>query len=215
MSLKSRIKSMILNNRYRHYRNLPLKNKDVTILSNFCAAGKIYNDLGLRFLTPTINLFFGHHGFIDFVNHLDEYKSAELIDTNRFDFYGRKTPIGILRKNGLPDIELHFLHYDSFEEAKEKWQRRYERIVKDKIFLVIEARDDHEHELIDEYASLPYPKVIFTNLESIPEKSVMHMNYYDTKQAERKPILSITSPFGRRGYDQFDFVNEIFNREYK
>lgn len=45
----------------------------------------MYNDLGLKFLSPTINLFFGHHGFIDLVNHLDEYEDAELVDTGRFD----------------------------------------------------------------------------------------------------------------------------------
>lgn len=215
MSLSSKLKSLILYNRHRHYRKFPLKNKDVTILSNFCAAGAIYNDLGLKFLSPTINLFFGHHSFIDFVNHLEEYKTAELIDTNEFDFYNnKKTPIGILRKSGLPDVELHFLHYNSFEEAKEKWLNRYERIVKNKIYLVIEAKEEHEHSLIDEYAMLPFPKVIFTNLESIPEKSVLHMKYYDTKRSKVKPILSITNPFGRKGYDQFDFVNEIFNRDY-
>lgn len=41
----------------------------------------MYNDIGLEFNSPTINLFFGQHGFDDSVNHFDEYASGELFDT--------------------------------------------------------------------------------------------------------------------------------------
>ena len=109
MSLKTNIKKMVQKQRRRRLSKLDLKQKDVTILSNFCIGGAIYNDLGLQFLSPTINLFFGHHGFIDFVNNLKEYKNAELIDTGNYDNYnGKKTPICILRKKGFPDVEIHF-----------------------------------------------------------------------------------------------------------
>ncbi len=174
----------------------------------------MYNDLRLKFMSPTINLFFGHHGFIDLVNHLNEYKTAELALTDKFDVNenGVKAPVCLLQKEGLPDIEIHFLHYNNFEEAKEKWRERYERINKDKIFLVIEAKDDHEHELIEEYASLPYPKIIFTNLDSREELSVKHMSLYD--DYPNKSLTGFTSVFGKRGYDEYDFVNDIFNRDY-
>ena len=66
----------------------------------------------------------------------------------------------LFEKEGLLTIEIHFLHYASFRMRK-KWYLRYKRINKEKIYLVIEAKDEHEHALIDEYVVLPYPKIIF------------------------------------------------------
>lgn len=214
-TIKEYIKSLLVEKRHREFGKLELKNRDVTILSNCCIGGTMYNDLGLRFLSPTINLFFGHHCFIDFVNHYEEYRAADLVDTGRYDIneHGLHGPICVLKKCGLPDIEIHFLHYSSFEEAKMKWNDRYKRINPNKIFLVIEAQDNHEHGLIDEYASLPYPKIIFTDLESQPEKSVLHMSLYDKKQ--KKSVTGFVGLSGKRGYDEFDFVKEIFNRQYR
>ena len=212
MSLKANIKKIVQDRRRCRLSKLALKQKDVTILSNFCIGGAIYNDLGLQFLSPTINLFFGHHGFIDLVNNLEEYRTAELIDTGNSDnFNGKKTPVCILRKEGFPDVEIHFNHYNSYEEAREKWFSRYDRIVKDKIYLIISAVNDHD--LIDEYAELPYPKVIFSNVDSDPSRNILHMKFFDKKRNKHKPITNMNM-FGKKGYDEFDFVNEIFNRDY-
>lgn len=202
--------------RHKKFRRTKVKNEDVTILCNCCIGGTMYNDLGLKFLSPTINLFFGHHGFIDFVNHLDEYIDGNITNTERFDINERKahSPICILKKDNLPDVEIHFLHYDTFDEAEKKWHERYKRINHNKIFLVIEAMDDHEHQLIDEYVKLPFPKIIFTDLKSEPEKSIMHMSFYDKYDKKKKSVTGFINIFGKRGYDEFDFVNTIFNREY-
>ncbi len=194
------------------FKGKKIKNSDVSILCNCCIGGLMYHDVNHRFLSPTINLFFSHHCFIDFVNNLEQYSDAELADTGKFDEGdgGRFAPIGVLKKTGLPDIEIHFLHYSSFEEAAKKWHERYERINREKIFLVIEAKAEHEHQLIDEYAALPYPKIIFTDLPDDREKSVMHMKVYDKNQS----ITQFVGSLGKRGYDEYDFVKNIFNRKY-
>lgn len=83
--IKSFVKAYLKQKRHKRFEKISIKHKDVTILSNCCIGGTMYNDLGLKFLSPTINLFFGHHGFIDLVNHLDEYEDAQLVDTGRFD----------------------------------------------------------------------------------------------------------------------------------
>lgn len=212
--IKSFAKEYLKQKRHKRFEKISIKHKDVTILSNCCIGGTMYNDLGLKFLSPTINLFFGHHGFIDLVNHLDEYEDAQLVDTGRFDINenGLHGPICFLKKEGLPTIEIHFLHYASFEDAKKKWYLRYKRINKEKIYLVIEAKDEHEHALIDEYVALPYPKIIFTNGKTDIEKSIMHMALYDKRT--NKSVTSLVGLKGNRGYDEFDFVNNIFNREY-
>ena len=104
--IKKNLRKITLWFRHRKFRNEVLKNEDVTILCNCCIGGAMYNDLGLKFLSPTINLFFGHHGFIDLVNHLDEYCDAELIDTGNYDINenGLHGPVCKLVKEGLPEI---------------------------------------------------------------------------------------------------------------
>lgn len=212
--IKETVKKYVLSRRHKKFKKCVIQNPDVTIFCNCCIGGAMYNDLGLQFLSPTINLFFGHHSFIDFVMHYEAYATGELIDTGKYDINenGLHGPVCMLRKNGLPDIEIHFLHYSSFEEAKEKWESRFKRINKEKIFLVIEAMTDHEHLLFDEYAALPYPKIIFTNAASEPARFMKHMSVYDTHP--NKSVTSLIGLSGKRGYDEYDFVNEIFNRIY-
>lgn len=215
VSIKQSIKEHLLMKRKRIFKDRSVVNSDVTIFSNCCIGGAMYHDLGLRFLSPTINLFFGHHGFIDWVLHYEEYRNAILFDTGKYDINedGLHGPICLLKKKGLPDVEIHFLHYSSFEEAEKKWHERYERINPRKIFVVVEAKETHEHEIIDEYVALPYPKVIFTNLPTDTDKGIMHMKVYDSNNG--KGITSLVGFSGHKAYDEFDFVNAIFNRYYQ
>lgn len=206
----------MVHNREKRFKNVAISNSDVTILANTCVGGQMYHDLGLQFLSPTINVLFGNRGMIDFVKHLDEYADADLSDTGKTvpNPGGKPFLVGLLRKDGLPDVEVIFGHYRSFEEAKEKWFERYPRINHDKIFLVITAMAEHEHAYIDEYVSLPYPKIIFTDLPSDPERSIIHMNICDKSARARASLVNFVNILGKRGYDEFNFVDEIFNREY-
>lgn len=211
MKIKQIIKQSLAKKRQRKFKQVNILNNDVTILSNCCIGGAMYHDLGLRFLSPTINLYFSHHCFIDFINNLETYiNCGELIDSGNKEL-ANGAPIGLLVCNGLPTLEIHFLHYSTFDEAKSKWIDRCKRINYKKIFLVIEAKDAHEHSLINEYSSLPYKKIIFTNLPSNRDKCVLNMKFY--KRRPKGNITSFVGIGGSKGYDDFDFVEQIFNRQ--
>ena len=216
MKLKEIVRSIMVRNREKRFKNVAISNTDVTILANNCVGRCMYHDLGLQCLSPTVNLLFGCHGYIDFVNHLDEYADADLSDTGKTapNPSGKPFLVGLLRKDGLPDVEVVFGHYRSFEEAKTKWFERYPRINYDKIFLVITAMAEHEHTSIDEYTALPYPKIIFTDLPSDPERSIIHMNICDKSARARASLVNFVNFWGKRGYDEFNFVDGIFNRDY-
>ena len=55
-----------------------LKNKDFTILTDTCIGGVIYHELGLQFLSPTINLWMHDKDFYKFVNNLGYYLALPL-----------------------------------------------------------------------------------------------------------------------------------------
>ena len=114
---------------YRRLRNR-LKNKDFSLFSPNCYAGLIYHRLGLQFKSPTINMLFpSKKEYLKFVSDLKRYLSYELVESKdeRFPY-----PVGM-----IGDVELVFNHYKSFDEAKNAWNKRKQRINFDNIFTQI------------------------------------------------------------------------------
>lgn len=114
------------------YRQARLTNTDFTIISNNCWAGICYEYYGLQKLSPTVGLYFFADEYIRFVSNLERYLSIDLQFIGIQDSKYRKEltekkqtniPIGV-----LDDVEIVFLHYRDAVTAKEKWQRRVERV---------------------------------------------------------------------------------------
>ena len=78
------------------------------------------NDLGVKFNTPTVNLFLKPKDFNKFLLNFDKYINMDLEEEKVEDL---KYPIG-----KLGDIKIYFQHYKSFEEAKVKWDERKKRV---------------------------------------------------------------------------------------
>lgn len=126
--------------------------KDISIISQQCIGGIIYHDMGMKFLSPTINLYLEAKDFIEMVENLEEYMEM---------------PINVKEENGLVIGELGklrviFLHYDKIDEAKEKWEERKKRILWDKIFVICTDRDGFDDECFERFKKLKYPKALIT-----------------------------------------------------
>ena len=190
-----------------------LKNKDVSILCNNCTGGFILHDLGLRFNTPTINLFFHGLDFFDFVEHLDYYIKQPLtqIANPCYDPAAPDYPVAILPGTKLlKDIELHFLHYKTFQEAEEKWNTRKARLNMDNLYVIWTFMGmEKDEELYRRAEELPVEhKVFFVNHE-IDKKQYPHFFYI--RGFEQCVGLGQLGEFmnlrGQRYYDQFDYVD--------
>lgn len=116
--------------------NFKIKNKDITIISNNCWGGIYYRNNNLEYLSPTLGMFFMAEEYIKFIYNIKYYIDHELefisLEQSKYREYLRKlnynSPIGKIN-----DLEIMFLHYDTKEEAKEKWDRRKKRINWNKI----------------------------------------------------------------------------------
>lgn len=108
------------------------KNKDFSIICPNCIGGLIYHRLGVKFLSPTINLWMYQYDYLKFVLDLEKYISLELefIESN----YNH--PVA-----KLGDITIYFNHYKTNEEAKKKWNSRKRRINYDNLFLIMYDKD--------------------------------------------------------------------------
>lgn len=188
-----------------YYKN-NIKNKDFTIFSSNCTGGVLYHDLGLKFLSPTINLYMNCEDFIKFCEDPKKYFSYE-IEQYTGDIK-RDYPIGV-----LGDITLFFVHYKSLDEAIEKWNERKQRVNWDNIFVIATNRGGFNSELSERFDKLPYNKVLFVNK---PDNNPNHFYIKGFEESEQVGILVDKTDYisGKRIYDQFDWV-KFFNKENK
>lgn len=195
-----------------------LQKKEISILCNNCTGGFIYHDLGLQFRSPTINLFFHGLDFFDFIEHLEYYIQKPLVQIPNpgYDSTATDYPVAVLKGDGevIRDIELHFLHYKTFEEANRKWESRKNRLCRDSLYLIWTFMGMEPNE--EEYRraqNLPIKnKVIFVNHSVEKER---YPNFYYIKGFENQIGIGQLGEYmnlrGQRFYDQFDFVDWINN----
>ncbi len=133
-------------------KNRNLYNQEqISFIAQNCIGGVIYHDMNKKFLSPTINLYFSASDFIKFVNNLEYYLSLDINITNNDPITAE-----------LDDIKLYFLHYNSEEEAIQKWEERKKRIIKDKIFVICTDRDGFDDECMEKFKNIKLPKALIT-----------------------------------------------------
>ena len=158
-------------------RKAALANRDFTIIAKDCTGAMLLHDLGLRFDTPTVNLFFTAGDFVKFCSRMEHYIAADLVeDTTATEPF----PVGL-----LDDVRVYFRHYKTFEAAKQKWQQRSTRIHWDNLFFLMTDGCGSSEALVREFDALPSKhKVLLTC-----------RNYGDVKCAVKMDIP------GREGKD--------------
>jgi len=154
-----------------------LKFTDFTIISNNCWGGLVYQYFGLQYASPTIGLFMMDDDYIKFLENLDYYLSQTLVfishgeskykerlqgETTAKDCY----PIAL-----LDDVEVHFMHYKTEDEAQNKWEYRKQRINKNRLLVKMSQRSSDDVTILERFELLPYKnKICFT--ESMREGKV-------------------------------------------
>lgn len=194
---------LLENKLYNINKKKHLKNKNFTIISSNCVGGIIYHDLGLPFLTPTVNLSFDINDFVKFVSNLKYYIDKDLIklDTNK------EYPIGVIE-----DIKINFIHYKTFEEAKTKWDERKQRINYDNLFIIGTDKDNCTYETLKAFENLPYEnKIIFTHIDYSEISSSYCIKGFEDKN-ELGVITNFKEGFLMRRYlDNFDYISFLNN----
>ena len=188
--------------RYKKEKFKGLKNFDFSIITSNCVGAVIYHDLGMPFLSPTINLTIGMNDLVKFAENLNWYLEKEIVEIKGDYEY----PTGMLE-----DIRINFVHYNSFEEGIQKWEERKKRINMDNLFFMGSERGDCTYETIQHFDKLPYTnKVIFTHVEYPEIKSAYYIKGFD-EEPQLGNLLEFKSQFLKRRYlDDFDYVS-FFN----
>lgn len=181
-----------------------LKNKDFTFLTPNCLGGILLHDLGLQFLTPTINLMMTQGDFLKFVSNLDEYINSDLefLPPNKHD-----CPCACIRPSGQPEITIYFTHYKTAEEARIKWVERSARINKDNLFVFLEERDGITRKDLECLKELQVKGIVVFTCNRYPDLPFcVYIDKYH-EQGEVGNILKKNLIDDSREYEKiFDFV---------
>lgn len=173
-----------------------LQTRQFSIIASNCNGGVLTHDLGVRFNSPTINLWMNAEDYIEFCEHLDEYLSADIIQIYED---GISYPLGLLAGR----IKLYFQHYSDFNCAKEKWIERCKRVNKQELFFMMTDRNGCTDEIVERFEKLPYKnKLIFTSRDYSGCKSVVVCPEF-----KKDRCVGIMSDFrswnGERIYDRY------------
>lgn len=159
-----------------------IKNKEFTIICNNCWAGHIYQKLNIPYLTPTVGLFFYAPCYIKFLECLEFYLKENLvfISSSKYERANEKRKSKWYPIAKLDDIEIHFLHYETDEEADKKWNNRKARINRENLLVVGSERDLCDESIIRRFQKLPYKnKVFFTAKKYDDDEFLVHIKDYE------------------------------------
>ena len=174
-----------------------LTNQGMTVISANCVGAFILHDLHQPFNSPFVNLYLSPQDFLRYLQNMDFYLTQALTFVQTEKSY----PVG-----KLADLEIHFMHYHSEQEANEKWQLRTSRMKLDNLFIMMTDRDGVTEKDIQLFDQLPFKnKVIFTHKPYPAFKSTYYIKGFE-KQNQVGDIFKFSGWNGKKYYDQFDYV---------
>lgn len=154
---------------------LRLKQNKVTILSNYCMGGMIYKELGLKTLSPTVNMICEGKMYLEFINNLQHYLQKDMVVFAEKDSGVAKrdfVPKGIIDNK----IVWDFVHNAEAEDAVEKWNERRKRVNFDNIAVLMTIQTDEEAYLFD---ALPIEKKLGIYYKDLGLKNVIYLKEWN------------------------------------
>ena len=135
-------------------RYMRLVRSRVSILSNLCWGGLIYNRFRLQFLSPTINLFITDGDYLRMLENLDGTLAAEpaLVGTAYNEDEQLRYPVFSL--NG---VRLHMNHCHDPAQGLSDWKRRCARLNRENLLVTMCTR---QRDAAERFQALPYARKV-------------------------------------------------------
>ena len=190
-----------------NFNNKRLKNKDISIISNNCWGGIFCRNNNLQYLSPTCGLFFIGKEYIKFIYNMRYYlkKNLNFISINDSKYYDYLKKIqykGLIGK--LDDLEICFLHYNSEDEAIEKWNRRKERINYNKIIYKFNDQNMCTYEDLKKFNEFKANNKICFTAKKYEEFDTIQVKEYEKYEYVLDDIKSY-----KKYFNFYKFINEL------
>lgn len=160
---------------------------NTSIISSNCFAGRIMQDLGMQYNTPTLGLYFWYPDYIEFLTDLKHYLTEaklEFVEHSKYTLGDERRkrwshwyPIALLGGK----VEIAFLHYHTEEEAAEKWYRRAKRVNWDRLLIIGMEQNLCSEKDIYAFDNLPYVHKIMFSSKNLPLESNAYMTEFTNR----------------------------------
>ncbi len=186
----------------KRIRSCKLKTTDFSIICNNCWGGLVYSYFGLPYKSPTIGLVIPPSDFNRFCSDVKRYstiplKQLFLEESNNKDLFTELEKIhGKLVYGIVDDVEICFLHYGTFDEANEKWQRRFKRVNFNKLIFKNNDNNFTDGQKLDEW------------FEVVKNKESVFITNNDNYLEIAKKYSKIETIFYNESLNHFSGVND-------
>lgn len=157
---------------------------NISIISSNCFAGRIMQDMKIKYNSPTLGLYFMYPDYIEFLKNLEYYiKEAKIqfVEHSKYQIgnlrrakWSHWYPIGLLGGK----IEIHFLHYHSENEAAEKWYRRAKRVNFNNLLIIGMQQNLCTEQDVIKFDALPFKNKIMFSTSQLPLGSNEYMHEF-------------------------------------
>ena len=166
MSYKLSDEKLQLYNERQKMIDINLFPKDLTIISNTCIGGRLYNDYHQKFLVPTIDFYMDPDSFVKFCKDLEYYLNCEIKPLPNY----KNEYLSNFLFCDIGGLIAGFSHTnDSYDKLIAKWNERKKRVNYDNIVIIATDRNvlgkvisKCSEETIKEFGKIPYKKVLFS-----------------------------------------------------
>lgn len=176
----------------------------ISIISQNCIGGVLMHEYNMKFLTPTINCYMSMPDFVSFCENLSDNLCVDLQECDE------NAAFSIANLN---ELRIMGVHYKTFDEFREAWNKRKQRVNLDKNLLIMTDRDGFTEKLLPRIAKLPYEKVLFSHIEYPEYNFICKIPGFENE----KTVGSATDYIGLSGkrlYSYCDF-RKYFNKLMK
>lgn len=160
------------------------------LVSDDCWGSDVYRHLDRPYNTPFVGLFVKSEHYLRLLGDLRSYLAEPLhFRAEPGESRGVSYPVGVLE-----DVEIHFLHYQTRQEARGAWKRRVARIDFDHLAVKFRASGQAASgNQVDRFENLPFEKKVVFSASAMP--GVVHVpNWtWDEAFSETQKVFDVVT----------------------
>lgn len=174
-----------------------IKNSNISVVSDNCFAGYLYHKFGMKFLTPTINMFAGNDDYYKFISNLKLNMAKPMVEVENVveDVYAGMFSYP---RGKVGECEWQFNHDIVYDTAAERWNRGVKRFNWDNYLVTMAIRSD---EMAYKFEELAIEHKIGFYWKDLGLKSVVYMPEWNNPKVRAKQFYNF-STFVNRAADE-------------
>lgn len=182
---------------------LQFKELNVSIISNNCWDGYLYQKSGMEYSSPLVWTAIEVSDFIKLVSDLKYYFNLKLKFIKE---QGKECPVAL-----LGDVTIYFPHYKTEEEAQSKWDRRLKRVNYEN--MIIQANIENYTDAV-KFDNLSFKNKVAFTPEDYNLRSCVYLSEWQKNKSDYQRYKSFSQYCHLRSWEYID-ISKLIDRQLK